>query len=197
MKKNNKQRLFEIMSRLDSSFNTRLSEEIDIDGLHLTDDNVNAIMKGYLEAAIWTEEERLKEESQSDDNDDNGFNNEESETESEIRFMQIMREKISSKPIVVFTKENIDPNSLIQAYIDIKTFLMTAGSAAITEALEDNDEFRLGMDVWLTRNRHGSGFFDHSYDDDNEKRLTSAAQNLKEVDLYIGDDNKLHFSNAR
>jgi hypothetical protein len=49
------------------------------------------------------------------------------------------------------------------------------------------------MDIWLTRNGHGSGFFDHSYDDDNEKKLMDAARSLKEKYLYIGDDNKLHF----
>ena len=48
------------------------------------------------------------------------------------------------------------------------------------------------MDIWFTRNGHGSGFFDHSYE--NEKILMDAGHKLKGVDLYVGDDNKIYFS---
>jgi hypothetical protein len=152
-------------------------------------------MKGYIEAALWTEEERLNDERQSNDVTTNDYDDEEGESQEEIRFMKIMKNNLQTKPFESFSREDIDPNSLIQAYLDIKKFITTAGSLAITEALEANDKFQLGMDFWLTRNRHGAGFFDHSYD--NEQQLTTAAQNLKEVDLYIGDDHKLHFSNTR
>lgn len=47
------------------------------------------------------------------------------------------------------------------------------------------------MDIWYTRNGHGAGFFDYNYE--NEDRLINAGQNLKTKDLYIGDDNQLHF----
>lgn len=195
MNKNNKQRLFEVMKKVNPDFNITLLESVDINGLHLSDDDLNQILKGYLEAAIWTEEERLKDEGQS--NNDvvtNDYHDEEDESDVEIKFMSIMRNKLDTNSITTFTKESIDYNSLIQAYLDIKTFITTAGSDAIIEALTENDKFQLGMDIWLTRNRHGAGFFDHNYE--HEKELTNAAQNLKEVDLYIGDDNKLHFSNV-
>lgn len=192
---NNKQRLFEIMSRLDSSFKPILNEDVNLGNITLSNDDLNEIMKGYLEAAIWTEEERLSDERESNNIDtDNGYDDEDDESDTEINLMRIMKGKLESKTIESFTKEDIDPNSLIQAYLDIKTFLINAGSTAISEVLEENDRFSLGMDFWLTRNRHGSGFFDRNYE--NEDELTTAAQNLKEVDLYIGDDNKLHFSNT-
>jgi len=196
MKKDTKQRLFEMMEKLDSSFIPKLNEAVDINGFHLSDDELNAILKGYLEAALWTEEERLKEESQSyNDAVTNDYDDEEDESQEQIKFMEIMRNKLNTNPILSFTRESIDPNSLIQAYLDIKKFINDAGADAVSETLDVNDEFQLGMDIWLTRNGHGSGFFDRSYD--HEKELMDAAHNLKEVDLYIGDDNKLHFSNAR
>jgi hypothetical protein len=196
MKKDSKQRLFEMMGKLDSSFIPKLNEAIDINGFHLSDDELNNILKGYLEAALWTEEERLKDESQSyNDAVTNDYDDEEDESQEQIRFMEIMRNKLNTNPILSFTRESIDPNSLIQAYLDIKKFINDAGGNAVSETLDDNDEFQLGMDIWLTRNGHGAGFFDHSYD--HEKELMNAARSLKEVDLYIGDDNKLHFSNTR
>lgn len=195
MKKNNKQRLFEIMSKVDKSFKLILNEDISVDNLYLNDNDLNEILKGYLEAALWTEEERLNDE-RNDNNVtiSNDYYDEEDESDSEIQFMKLMRNNLQTKSIESFTREDINPNSLIQAYLDIKKFINNAGSIAIIEALENNDKFQLGMDIWLTRNRHGAGFFDHGYD--NIKQLTTAAENLKEVDLYIGNDNKLHFSNS-
>lgn len=193
--KNNKQRLLEIMKKVDPSFKIILNEDMTIGDYYLSDNVLNEILKGYLEAALWTEEENLKDSVESyNDVTTNDYNDEDNESQEEIRFMKIMRNKLNTNSIISFTRENIDPNSLIQAYLDIKKFINNAGGAAISEALNTNDEFQLGMDIWLSRNRHGSGFFDHSYE--NEDSLMNAAHNLKEVYLYVGDDNKLYFSNA-
>jgi hypothetical protein len=58
---------------------------------------------------------------------------------------------------------------------------------------------RGGHDFWLTRNSHGVGFFDEHMDDESAElamqQLTHASHAFGEVDLYIGDDRKLHFSN--
>lgn len=48
-----------------------------------------------------------------------------------------------------------------------------------------------GHDFWLTRNRHGAGFWDGDWSPEVGKRLTDAAQAFGEVDLYIGDDGKI------
>ena len=53
------------------------------------------------------------------------------------------------------------------------------------------DEGQLGHSLWLTQNRHGAGFFDFSMNDEVEDRLTKSAQDLKEMDLYVGDDGKI------
>jgi hypothetical protein len=194
--KYNKERLFEVMGKLNPSFKPTLNEDVMVDNMRLSNDDLNEILKGYLETALWTEEERLNDErGTNNDAMNSDFEDESDETESEIQFMRIMKNNLQNKSIESFTREDIDPNSLIQAYLDIKNFITAAGSVAITEALTENDKFQLGMDIWLTRNRHGAGFFDRNYE--HEKELETAAQNLKEVDMYIGDDNKLHFSNSQ
>jgi len=53
-----------------------------------------------------------------------------------------------------------------------------------------NDE-QNGHDFWLTRNHHGSGWWDRGYGEVGE-RLTEATHKYKEVDLYVGDDGKVY-----
>jgi len=187
MKQYNKQRLFEVMQRLDPSFKSNvLHEEIE-------PQNLNEILKGYIVAALWTEEERLMDDVKSMDATSDDYYDEEDETPDEIKFLRIMKEKNQRKTIESFSREDIEPDSLIRAYQDIKEFIRLAGDEAITEAIGEKGYEQLGHDIWLTRNGHGAGFFDHSYE--NEQRLMNAAQALKEVDLYINDDMKLSFSN--
>jgi hypothetical protein len=195
MKKDTKQRLFEVMGRLDPSFK-RLNE-ITVGSLNLSDNDVNEIMKGYIESALWTEEENLKQMVQGDDEEYGEYlDDDEDETEEQVKFLGVLRNKLGYGEIESFTEEHISPDSRIQAYLDIKKFLTNSSEEAINDTIKNNGLFRLGMDIWLTRNGHGSGFFDHSYDYDNtEKILTQNAKNLGSVDLYVGDDNKLYFSN--
>lgn len=49
-----------------------------------------------------------------------------------------------------------------------------------------------GHDFWLTRNRHGAGFWDRGLGDVGD-RLTQAAHKFGEIDPYVGDDGKLYF----
>jgi hypothetical protein len=49
-----------------------------------------------------------------------------------------------------------------------------------------------GHDFWLTRNRHGAGFWDRGYGAAG-KRLTSSAHAYGEKIAYEGDDGKLYF----
>lgn len=160
---------------------------------HLQPEELNQILKGYIEAALWTEEERLKDDyaSETGINSDNEQDDEHTELDKLIQ----LTNNFSHKTIDSFSKEDIEPNSLIQAYVDIKKFLELAGNN-VMEAIETNGLERLGHDIWLTRNRHGAGFFDHSYDSDVEKALINAAHAIKGVDLYITDFMTLSFSNA-
>ena len=44
-----------------------------------------------------------------------------------------------------------------------------------------------GHDFWLTRNRHGAGFWDGDWPEEVGERLTEASDAFGEVDLYVSD----------
>lgn len=170
-------------------------DEVEVaQGLELSQEELNEILKGYLEAALWTEEERLKDDYDSEYGYNEDEYNEDDEEESELDKLVRIQTQFNSKPFETFVTEDLEGDSKVQAYLDMKKFIQLAGKDAVEEAIQDQGLFRLGMDIWLTRNGHGSGFFDHSYD--NEKELMDAGHSLKSVDLYITDNLTLAFSNA-
>ena len=147
--------------------------------------NLNEILRGYIECALWTEEERLNDESTFD------IDYEDYNDMDEIEKIIALKGKFDSKTFDSFISDDIDNDSKIDSYLDIKKFIEYAGEQAVKEAIDKNGEFQLWMDIWFSRNGHGSGFFDHDYD--NEEKLTNAADKLKQKNLVIGDDNKLYF----
>ena len=151
--------------------------------LDLSQDEMNEIFKGYLECALWTEEERLTDDVTSDID---------SEDMDEVEKLIALKGKFDKDNFVSFVTNDIDVNSRIDSYMEIKNFIKIAGEEAVNEAIEENGLFKLGIDIWLTRNHHGSGFFDHSYE--NEDKLTAAAHKIGSKDLYVGDDGKLYFT---
>lgn len=62
---------------------------------------------------------------------------------------------------------------------------------AIEEAQITSEQ--MGHDFWLTRNRHGAGFWDRGLGRLGDK-LTEVSQSFKECDLYIGDDGEIHIA---
>lgn len=61
------------------------------------------------------------------------------------------------------------------------------------------DPRRAGADFWLTRNRHGAGFWDEGYREPEEankalKRLTDASHAYGSAELYVGDDGWIYQS---
>lgn len=59
---------------------------------------------------------------------------------------------------------------------------------ALAEYYEHRDAAHAGHDLWLTRNRHGAGFWDRGLPGDLGQRLTDAAHRESECSLYRGDD---------
>src|SRR4051812_28061406 len=49
-----------------------------------------------------------------------------------------------------------------------------------------------GHDFWLTRNRHGAGFWDGDWQEPAATQLTDAAHKYGECNLYVGDDGKVY-----
>ncbi len=52
---------------------------------------------------------------------------------------------------------------------------------------------KAGHDFWLTRERHGAGFWDEGLGSIGD-RLTEAAHAYGSFDLYVGDDGMIHGS---
>lgn len=181
------------LSKFRKYIRSLIQEQTDVVTQQLSQDELNEIFMGYIQAAFFTEEERLNDEmislnpEEEEDDSDEG--------ENELDKLVRLTNQMNEKQFTSFCKDDIDNDSMIQAYVDIKQFLMLAGPSAY-QAISEMGLSQLGHDIWLSRNHHGSGFFDHSYDYEVEKTLTDAAHTLKQVDMYIGDDMKLHFSNA-
>lgn len=54
---------------------------------------------------------------------------------------------------------------------------------------------QLGHDIWLTVNGHGVGFMDRAeLSAGLARRLTIIAEDLPELELYVGDDDKIYIS---
>lgn len=117
---------------------------------------INEILKGYIEAVLFTEK---------NDEDKEFFEG------------------------VDFTFENFTSDSIDKAINDIKQFLKDAGEVAVKEAVDLDGLYKLGINILLTRNGHGSGFFDYEYE--NENLLIDAADKLDEVYLDVNFDGKL------
>lgn len=138
------------------------------------------VLNSYLECALWTVEEQLGEQDNEDFEEMYGDSREESGVSEYVEEAWI-------------NVNNIDPDSKLKAYEDIKRFL---DDEAVKSAIfaEEIDEEQLGHDIWLTRNGHGAGFFDRMYDSENEQILTNKAKSLGSSDVYLGDDKVIYFT---
>lgn len=84
-----------------------------------------------------------------------------------------------------FGPEDISPETLKQSIKDCDKF-QRENWDDISSNLE-----RAGHDFWLTRNRHGAGFWDGDWGDAGD-RLTKAAHKFREIYLYIGNDGLIY-----
>jgi len=84
---------------------------------------------------------------------------------------------------------DIDAASLETMYAECDAFI-----AANWEAIRATEQTaaQCGHDLWLTRNRHGVGFWDRGYPKALGDALTEAAHLEGERYLYIGDDGKVY-----
>lgn len=92
--------------------------------------------------------------------------------------------------------EDIAPDAMQAMREDCADFI--AGNAKDLSLYADkmaagewSQDEQAGHDFWLTRNRHGAGFWDRGIGDVGE-RLTKAAHAYGETNLYIGDDGLVH-----
>lgn len=87
---------------------------------------------------------------------------------------------------------DIEPDTLDGMIKDCNEFIK-ANSKEIETALDEGADYsQLGHDFWLTRNRHGAGFWDRDYADElTREALSEAARKCGEVDLFINDNNQV------
>lgn len=86
----------------------------------------------------------------------------------------------------VYTIDDIAPETLEAMRADCADF-MEANAFDIGTQYE-----RAGHDFWLTRNRHGAGFWDGDWEREAGQRLTANSHAYGSVDLYIGDDSRIY-----
>lgn len=87
-----------------------------------------------------------------------------------------------------FGPDDISTESLDEMRADLVDFI----DANATD-LEGMEPAQIGHDFWLTRNRHGAGFWDRGLGERGD-RLTKAAHVYGACDLYVGDDGKVYAS---
>jgi len=83
--------------------------------------------------------------------------------------------------------DDLAPEALEAATKDCNSF-MECHDAWLAQAGTDEQN---GHDFWLTRNGHGAGFWDRGYGEVGD-HLSKACKPYGSVDLYIGDDGKIH-----
>jgi hypothetical protein len=88
-----------------------------------------------------------------------------------------------------FATDDFSENAFRQAMQDTEGFVQLAG-----DLLDGLDLEEVGHDFWLTRNRHGAGFWDGDYEGETGKKLTEIAHSFGECTVYVGDNGELELT---
>lgn len=87
--------------------------------------------------------------------------------------------------------DDVAKSTLAKMRKDVSSFAKEYGS--IIESFgADYDWSQAGHDLWLTRNGHGTGFWDRDLPKKDRDILAKAAGGMGEVYLYVGNDGKIH-----
>lgn len=97
-----------------------------------------------------------------------------------------------------YTDDDIDPDSLARMKEDALSFYTAHHHLWRNGESPSPSEYTIdelaGHDFWLTRNGHGTGFWDRDpsvYPHGNRHRLTIYADTYGPCDCYVTDDNKI------
>lgn len=88
--------------------------------------------------------------------------------------------------------ENYDIDDMAQEAIDAMRKDCNAFVEQAGDLINGFDETDVAHDFWLTRNRHGVGFWDGDYPEPQATKLTDLAHGFGECHLYVGDDGKVY-----
>ncbi len=92
-----------------------------------------------------------------------------------------------------YTTGDLAPEALARMEADCARFQRENAAPEYGHA-EYSDTELAGHDFWLTRNRHGSGFWDWPALSDLRQVLTDAAHAYGECNLYVGDDGLIYLA---
>lgn len=92
-----------------------------------------------------------------------------------------------------YSTDDFSDEAIVQASEDLSKFF-TAAANVLAHSKYDYEHTQVAHDFWLTRNRHGAGFWDGDYDKDLGDVLTALAHTFKEICVYVGDDGRIYFS---
>lgn len=85
-----------------------------------------------------------------------------------------------------YSIEDIALESVKQAVKDCLLFISLSDEADLIDDYE-----QAGHDFWLTRNRHGAGFWDRGLGEKGDK-LTELSEKFTELSPYVGTNNKIY-----
>jgi hypothetical protein len=122
-------------------------------------------MAAYIEALFFTEQEHLEEQL-----------NESHESGNLLDFREVSDLELS-------------PKLKFRTSQDCEKFEAENG-----DDLSVGDTEEGGYDFWLTRNRHGCGYWDGDWPEPQATRLTEAAHRFGEMEVYLGDDGLIYGS---
>lgn len=86
--------------------------------------------------------------------------------------------------------DDIAADTLAEMVADCQQF--QTDNADLMETMTLGDEGYAGHDFWLTRNRHGAGFWDGDWPKEVADRLTAYSHAAGSYDLYVGDDGLIY-----
>jgi hypothetical protein len=93
-------------------------------------------------------------------------------------------EGFEDKTIYDFSEESTN-----NAKNEIEWFVKSAG-----KYINDISDESIGHDIWLTRNGHGTGFWDRGYSDKKTTLFNHLCDILGSADAYVGDDEKVYIN---
>ena len=92
-----------------------------------------------------------------------------------------------------YTIDDIDPTCLTGLMAECEAF-QEANADALDACSMRVDLAGAGHDFWLTRNRHGAGFWDGDWFEPHATTLTESSHKFGEVILYVGDNGMIYAS---
>jgi hypothetical protein len=101
------------------------------------------------------------------------------------------------EPMDELTFSDVADETLDEIVRECEAFASDNGDDLTFYSEHYGDDHRAGMDFFLTRNRHGAGFWDRDFSEPGRTvlaRLTDAAHVYGETWEYVGDDGKVYSS---